>query len=139
MRGHVVDTLAVDVDLSSVAQAGEIFRARERPPLRADGVLGLLGAHGGGLLPRSIAGARHSRRRVSMCPPIARSPEIGVPSAHPGTSLTLLGRREVHETVASAAGRCAAPPGRERSAARLLYARARPRASRGRSRTAGPT
>src|SRR5262249_45341223 len=41
MRRHIVDALAVDVDLAAVAQAREIFRARERPSLGSNGVLGL--------------------------------------------------------------------------------------------------
>src|SRR4029077_3917386 len=46
VRCDIVDALAVDVDFAPVAQAGEVFRAGERPPARADGVLGLDAAHG---------------------------------------------------------------------------------------------
>ena len=38
MRGDVLDPLAIDVDLAAVAQAFEVFRARERPPFGADRV-----------------------------------------------------------------------------------------------------
>ena len=75
MRGHVLDALAVDIDLSAVAQAGEIFRARERPPLRADRVLGLRGTHGE-QAPCNIAAARHSPGQVSMRRPGWHSPRI---------------------------------------------------------------
>src|SRR5215831_19013301 len=51
MRRHVVDALAVDIDLAPVAQAGEVFRARERPPFYGDGVLGFLATHRGFLPP----------------------------------------------------------------------------------------
>src|SRR5580692_759195 len=40
MGGDVLDPLAVDVDLAAVAQALEIFRAGERPPLCPDRVFG---------------------------------------------------------------------------------------------------
>ena len=40
MRGDVLDPLAVDIDFAAVAQAFEVFRAGERPPLGADRVLG---------------------------------------------------------------------------------------------------
>ena len=46
MRGDVLDPLAVDIDLTPVAQACEILRAGERPPRRSDCVLGLRAAHG---------------------------------------------------------------------------------------------
>ena len=45
MRGDVVDALAVDIDLASVAQAFEVFRAGERAALAGDHVLGLHPAH----------------------------------------------------------------------------------------------
>jgi hypothetical protein len=32
MRRHVLDALAIDIDLAAVAQTGEIFFAGERPP-----------------------------------------------------------------------------------------------------------
>ncbi len=75
VRGHVVHALAVDIDFSAVAQTGKIFRARERPPLRADRVLGLRGTHGE-QAPCNIAAARHSPGQVSMRPPGWRSPRI---------------------------------------------------------------
>src|SRR5262245_32615821 len=65
VRGHVDYALAVDVDLAPIAQAGEVFRAGERPAARADGVLGLAATHGTAPSARATAAARHSRRRVS--------------------------------------------------------------------------
>src|SRR6185436_429479 len=40
VRGHVLDAFAVDIDLAIVAQAFEIFLARERPGLPGNDVLG---------------------------------------------------------------------------------------------------
>ena len=45
VRGDVVDPLAVDIDLAAVAQALEIFAARERPVWRGE-ILGLDPSHG---------------------------------------------------------------------------------------------
>ena len=41
MGGHVLDALAIDVDVTSITQAGEIFRARERSAFGGNEVLGL--------------------------------------------------------------------------------------------------
>ena len=67
MRGHIVDALAIDVDLSPVAQTGEIFRTRERSPLRADGVLGLRGAHGQTAPPHARSRQQGTRSGGCQC------------------------------------------------------------------------
>src|SRR5579885_3422748 len=40
MRGDILDALAIDIDLATIAQALEIFRASERPSLGPDCVFG---------------------------------------------------------------------------------------------------
>ncbi len=64
VRGDVVNTLAVDIDLAPILEAREIFRARERPRGRCDRVLGFFAAHGSVL--RLGRQQRHSARPVSM-------------------------------------------------------------------------
>src|SRR5205085_10130816 len=65
MYSDIIDTLAVDIDLATVAQASEIFLAGERPPLGADGILGLHGDHMG--IPRDLSPQQGTRRTGSQC------------------------------------------------------------------------
>ena len=61
VRGDVLDPLAIDIDFAAIAQTFEVFRAGERPPLGADGVLGFDPVHGGS--PCSCCRWRSPRRR----------------------------------------------------------------------------
>src|SRR5262249_5566936 len=135
MRGHIGDTLAIDIDLASVAQAFEIFLAGEGPPLVGDDVFGFRHGHLRFLpifvvVARKLArlsGRGKARNRGSL----ARMEPF--PTRRKATAVTVPG------TAASAGGRGAAPLDRGRSAGRSSFRHGRPRARRGRCRTGGPT
>src|SRR5262249_21654920 len=75
MRGHVLDALAVDIDVAPITQAREIFRTRERAPFGCNDVLGL---H----RPLFLAHAApwHSRSLVSMRRPLLDQPRSVFPA-----------------------------------------------------------
>src|SRR6059058_5652380 len=82
MCGHVVDALAVDIDVTPIAQAREIFRAREWPSFGCNDVLGL---HRPVFL--AYAAPWHPRRKVSMHA-LASSRAMGCHSGMPGRALS---------------------------------------------------
>ena len=96
MCGHVVDALAVDIDVTPIAQAREIFRAREWPSFGCNDVLGL---HRPVFL--AYAAPWHPRRKVSMHAP----PAVGQWGATPACRLRLsLPTGPSHTAVPAVAG-----------------------------------
>ena len=137
MRGDVVDALAVDVDLAPVAQAGEIFRAGERPRPVERGT----GGSDSKQAARAMGGTMRSAIVSSLNVPIDTGPmrarllywrlpwrpltpigprrcrgRFGI--SHPARGLDRPPRRHHRGTAGSTAGRDAARWGRGKSAGR---------------------
>src|SRR5207248_10457770 len=81
MRGHVLDLLAINVNLAAVAQALEIFGPGKRPALSADGVLAFDPLHEGFslILPPRLARSRQADKGSITGPIIA---QIGRATVH---------------------------------------------------------
>src|SRR5262249_1807750 len=87
-RGHVLDALAVDLNVTPITQACEIFRARERTPFGCNDVLGL---HRPLFL--AYAAPWHSRSLVSMRRPLLDQPRSVLPAARFIARSLVLSRR----------------------------------------------
>src|SRR5262245_66645243 len=100
MRGHVLDALAVDIDVAPITQACEIFHARERAPFGCNDVLGL---HRPLFL--AYAAPWHSRSLVSMRRPLLDQPRSVLPAARFIALSLVLSRRPGVSAYASRRGR----------------------------------